>query len=136
MLGLTAALVLMAATPDAAACARVTDLDMAPRSQQMHFARIRKIDGRSVDAPYGFAPQGEQHRLTPGKHVLTISEEIEPRYFLSYSLSTQRARNKTIEIDVQADTLVYIAAKLLKSNTYDKNYWEPVVWKTKSVGCD
>jgi hypothetical protein len=135
MFGLLSAFALFAAA-DTSACARVTDLDMAPRSQQLHFARIQKIDDRNVASPYGFAPQGEQHRLAPGKHILTISEEIDPRYFLSYSLSAHRARHKTIEVDVQADTKIYVAAKLLKSNTYDKNYWEPVVWKTKSVVCD
>jgi hypothetical protein len=127
-------LLISALSASSGVCGRITEFDIAPRRENLHGLRIIKIDGKYVANDIRSPPR-LSHRLTPGTHTLVLAEEIDPHWLSRYSLSMQRERHKTLLVDVPVDTTVYLAAKLISSDSYRKNYWEPVAWKTKAAVC-
>lgn len=127
-------LLISALSANAGECGRISEFDIAPRRDNLHGVRIIKIDGKYVANDIRYPPK-LTHRLSPGSHTLVLAEDIDPRWLSLYSVSTQRARHKTLVVDVPANTTVYLAAKLISPNSYQKNYWQPVAWKTKPASC-
>lgn len=129
-----------AAEPPIAAaqgCGRVSDFDVAPRQQHLHGAKIMSIDG-AVPGPGG----SKSYQVSAGHHVLKIAEQIESRY-LAFNDRLRNAgagsRYKTLEVDVEPNTTLFVAARLddAKRNDWrDGAYWEPVVWRTSAEACD
>lgn len=115
----------------------MSDFDVAPRGDHLHAAKIMSIDGVSP------GPTGTRaYRVTAGRHVLKVAEQIEGRY-LSFN---DRARNsaigddryKTLDVDVPPDTTVLVAARLnddKRSEWKDGAYWDPVAWKQSAERC-
>lgn len=122
---------------DSAGCGRISDFDVAPRGDRLHAAKIISIDGVSP------GPTGTRaYRVSAGRHVIKVAEQIESRY-LSFS---DRARNsaigsdryKALDVDVPPDTTVLIAARLnedQRSEWKDGAYWDPVAWKQTAERC-
>jgi hypothetical protein len=127
------------APPIAAAqgCGRLSDFDVAPRQQHLHGAKILSVDG---EVP---GPSGSKSYVVPaGHHVLKIAEQIESRY-LAFNDRLRNTgpepRHKTLEIDVEPNTTLFVAARLdeaRRNEWRDGAYWEPVVWRTTQETCD
>ena len=124
-----------ATTMPSAGCGRISDFDVAPRQQHLHRAQLIAIDGNSV------GPSGSSsYRLSAGKHVLTVAEEIDARY-LSFNGRQRNAgvdNHKQIEVDVKPNTTYFLAARLNmdKLNQWrDGAYWDPALWLEKTERC-
>lgn len=128
-----------AVPPIAAArgCGRISDFDVAPRQQHLHGAKILSIDGE-VPGPGG----SKSYQVTAGHHVLKIAEQIESRYLAFNDRlrnSGVESRHKTIEVDVEPNTTLFVAARLddaRRNEWRDGAYWEPVIWRTSPEACD
>ena len=123
-----------AATPATGDCARITTFDVAPRQENLHGAIVTSIDG-GLPGPHN----ATSYRVTPGRHVLKVTERIESRY-LTFNDRQRNAsdRYKTLDIDVPANTTTMIAARLIpgKSRKWQNGaYWEPVAWKQVAEPC-
>lgn len=123
------------ATPAATqSCGRISDLDVAPRQQNLHGATIITIDGNLPGAS-----GSHSYRVAPGPHVLQVSERIENRYLtFNDRLRNSSNRYKTLKVDVQPGVTTLIAARLDpdKSNVWQNGaYWEPVAWKQVDEPC-
>lgn len=127
-------------TPPIAAaqgCGRLSDFDVAPRQQHLHGAKILSVDGE-VPGPSG----SKSYVVRAGHHVLKIAEQIESRY-LAFNDRLRNtgpeSRHKTIEVDVEPNTTLFVAARLddaRRNEWRDGAYWEPVVWRTTQETCD
>lgn len=119
----------------ASACGRISVFGDAPRSQDLHAAKLVTVDGR-LPGPTDAAA----FRLDPGEHTLTVSEGIESRY-LSFNerlRNAQSNRYKTLTIRVEPGTTYFLAARLNKdkvSEWKDGAYWDPVIWKEVAESC-
>lgn len=118
-------------------CGRISDFDVAPRQQHLHGAKVLDIDGE-LPGPSG----SKSYQVPAGRHVLKISEQIEPRY-LAFNDRLRNAgpgpRSKTIEVEVAANTTLFVAARLnddKRTEWRDGAYWDPVVWKTTPETCN
>lgn len=126
-------------------CGYVTDNDgPEPRSEQVHDARITRIDGRSTPLQ-----PVNRHRVDAGRHVLTVSERI-PRTWLSSAQAREIARMqqrkwarayKPLVVDVKPGMKYKVGARLLRdrldaAGIRDNAYWEPVVWAEESERCN
>jgi hypothetical protein len=118
-------------------CGRLSDFDVAPRQQQLHAAKILSIDG-AVPGPGG----SKSYEVPAGHHVLKIAERIESRYLAFNDRlrnSGPDARHKTLEVDVEPNTTLFVAARLddaRRNEWRDGAYWEPVVWRTTPESCN
>lgn len=119
-------------------CGRIDTTLKPPITQDIHPLVLHEIDGR-----LGGPLQSETFRLKPGRHVLKLSEAIEPRHF-TFNQNRKRSnlfrheRFKDFEIDIQADGLYRIGAKLIRDAREEIRsgaYWEPVVWSVSTLSC-
>lgn len=118
-------------------CGRISDFDVAPRQQHLHGAKVLSIDDE-LPGPTG----SKSYQVPAGRHVLKISEQIEPRY-LPFNDRLRNAgpgpRSKTIEVEVAPNTTLFVAARLnddKRTEWRDGAYWDPVVWRTTSETCN
>lgn len=115
-------------------CARISTFDVAPRQQNLHGAIVTTIDG-GLPGPH----DANSYRVTPGQHVLKVTERIESRYLtFNDRLRNSSDRYKTLEIDTPVNTTTMIAARLIpgKSGEWQNGaYWEPVAWKQIAEPC-
>ncbi len=126
------------AKPQAAsdACGRISEFDVAPRQQGLHAATLIAIDD-ALPGPSG----STSFKVKAGHHRLTVAERIEPKYLAFNDRlrnSGPRSRYKTLEVDVAADTTLFVSAQLIEARRNewrDGAYWEPVVWKTTAEPC-
>lgn len=129
---------LLAPTIAAADCGYVSSAAKPPLSEGVYPAEIRKIDG--IDQP-----RREQNRirLTVGTHRIAIEERIGtvPRGYTALRKLGNREVPlvyKIIKIEVQADTLYQIGARLHKDRLDPERphaYWEPVIWREQPQAC-
>lgn len=115
-------------------CGRISVLDIAPRSDQLHAATIVRIDGKTP----GVSGQNA-FRVAAGQHVLEVGELIESRY-LSFNdrLRSAGRTYKKITIDVAPNTTYFIAARLIdaqRNQWKDGAYWETAIWKSLPESC-
>lgn len=113
-------------------CARISTFHVAPRQQRYYQAKVLSIDGKLP----GTARQ-DTYRVTPGRHVLEVSEDIDsqdlPDYF---SRLRPRFGRQVLEVEVEAGSTALVAAQLLEDNPRDaRNYWAPKVWRTIAEPC-
>lgn len=115
---------------DTNACGRVSVFATPPQTRDLYPAYFSQIDGEN--AP----PRRAIIKLSPGKHVIELHELISDQW-VRRKKGIQRA--KAIEIDVQADTTYYLAAKFVREkrlSTFKEEYWEPVVWREIEQACE
>lgn len=118
-------------------CGRVTVFPASPRTRDLFPALLIAVDGETP----GPSSQ-DTFRLTPGRHVLTVAERIDERYF-SPIANQQRSRRgrdtyQTLEVDVQPGVTYLLAAHFLRdraSRILDGGYWQPVIWKERAESC-
>jgi len=127
-----------AASSDPRACARISIAARPPRARQLYPALLHRIDGRTP-GPL----ESDVFRVSPGRHVLTISEMIDNDRFSDIE-NRQRftlqgpARYKTLELDIQPNTTYRLAVRLineLRTPIRAQRYWEPVLWETRKEPC-
>lgn len=126
----------VAGDPDSS-CGRISTFPVAPRTRQLFSARLIAVDGE-LPGP----SSQDTFRIAPGRHVLTVAEAIDPRYFQSIA-NQQRSRQgrrgyKDIEIDVRPGVTYLLAARFhldRSSQILDGGYWEPVIWKERAEAC-
>lgn len=115
---------------DTNACGRVSVFATPPQTLDLYPAYFSQIDGEN--AP----PRRAIIKLSPGKHVIELHELISDQW-VRRKKSLQQS--KAIEIDVQADTTYYLAAKFVREkrlSTFKEEYWEPVVWREIEQACE
>lgn len=118
-------------------CGRVTVFPASPRTRDLFPARLIAVDGE-LPGP----SSQDTFRLSPGRHVLTVAELIDERYFSAIA-NQQRSRRgrdayKTLEIDVQPGVTYLLAAHFIRdqdSRILDGGYWRPVIWKERAEAC-
>jgi hypothetical protein len=118
-------------------CARVSTFDSAPRRQQLFPAVLIAVDG-ALPGP----TTAVSWRLSPGRHVLTVAEAIEPRRFTPLQNRERDGRNaqryKTLEIDAKPGITYRLAVRFHADRRDDMrrgDYWEPVIWKESPEPC-
>lgn len=114
---------------DSNACGRISVFATPPETRDLYPAYFAQIDGEN--AP----PRRSIIQLSPGKHVIELHELISDPWVRRKS-GLQHA--KAIEIDIQADTTYYLAAKFIpekRLKTFNEEYWEPVVWREVEQAC-
>lgn len=115
-----------------------------PRSHSVYRAEITRIDGRSTP----LTPVN-RHRLSPGRHVLTVRELVDRAWIgRSQDMLIQRMQRreranayKPLVLDVRPGTTYRIGARLLRDRLDPDSiranaYWEPVVWAEEAAACD
>jgi hypothetical protein len=118
-------------------CGRISTFHVSPRQRDLFAARLVAIDGRSPGTP-----SQETFRVSPGRHVLTVVEHIDPREFSGVA-NLRRTRaggldSRTLELDVQPGVTYLLAARLLRGQgvgTGPGDYWQPVIWKERAEVC-
>lgn len=118
------------------ACGRISVFDNAPRQQQLHAAALIDVDGRQ-------SPMSGQTsvRVSAGRHILKVGEQIDLRYLGFGQRLRDRGgteRYKTLTVDVDADTTYFLAAKINsehRNEWRDGLYWDPVIWSTSKENC-
>lgn len=114
-------------------CGRITIFHVAPRSQKLYRAKVLLIDGE-IPGP----SDQETFRVSPGRHVLEVSEQIDTEDLPTVRSRMRRNQEKVLEIDVAPNTTYLIASRLNNPNTPDFGkgaYWDPVVWKSIPESC-
>ena len=122
----------------AAECGYISSAAKPPLDDGIYPAEIRKIDG--VEQP---RRAQNRIRLSAGKHRIAIQERIGtvPRGYTALRKLGNREVAlvlKILDIDVQADTLYQIGARLHKDRLDPEQphaYWEPVVWREQAQDC-
>ncbi|MEW6990076.1 PDZ domain-containing protein [Colwelliaceae bacterium 6441] len=112
-------------------CGRISIFFEPPEAKMLFPAFIHKVDGNGV------MRDKLTLKLRAGKHIVHLHELISKRYLSKRGGGVQQS--KPIEIDVQANTNYYLAAKFLKEKSFKKfkeKYWEPVVWKKSKASCE
>lgn len=131
----------VAAQTPANACGRVSQFDMAPRSRQIYPVQVLAIDGRAPGPT-----TSETFRVTPGKHVVSMSEQIDPREFSNVELrrrTINRAGGRAkITFEVEPGYTYFVGAQSFLRGDRDamavrhgKEYWAPVVYMRISDVC-
>lgn len=118
-------------------CGRISIEDFAPRKQKIYPATLIEIDGRSA-----IPLDSRVFRVTPGTHVLTVGERIDPREFNS---TDQRQRTrltrdwyKTLTVEVEPGMTYRLGARLVMDQRHEIRsgaYWEPVIYAEKAESC-
>lgn len=126
----------MSASAPSSGCGRLSTFDVAPRADRIYHATIQQIDGVTP------GPSGqEDYRVSAGQHKLLVTEDIPTRQMgvgPSISLRSQRDHSKELIIDVKPNTVVMVGAKFHEdkaNNVAHGEYWDPVVWREKDLGC-
>ncbi len=124
-------------------CGFVTTIGAPPTlSEDIHQAVITMIDGKT-------AFPMNRHRLDAGRHVLVVTDAIEPHRLSSsqnHQIASMRRRErirgyyKAIIVDIKPNTSYSIGARLLRdrldADSIRANaYWEPVVWQERPESC-
>lgn len=133
-----------ASVPTGDGCGYVSTIDAPPRMSEFIFhGRITMIDGVST----ALFPTN-RHRLSVGRHVLVVSENIDE---IRFSDTQKRHRSlmqrykrkgayKALVVDIETDTRYSIGARLLRDRMDNESirnneYWEPVVWGSRPEPC-
>jgi hypothetical protein len=119
-------------------CGRVSTFLKPPISESIYPALLHEIDGRL----YGTL-DSEVLRVPVGRHVLKVTELIDPNRFLSQeNRQRQRVmrneRFKFLEIDVKPNTKYHLGVRFFadrRDPIRDQAYWEPVIWKEAEEPC-
>jgi len=119
-------------------CARVSVFLTPPVSQKLYPALLHEIDGR-LPGPL----DGTVFRVSPGRHVLKISELIDGTRFDAFENRRRgqlmrQERFKYLEIDAKPNTTYRLAVRFFPERTdpiRDQAYWEPVVWQEVAETC-
>jgi hypothetical protein len=137
--GLCGLALLLASIPAMADCGYVGASVKPPLSEDLYPAEIRRIDGEDLGAR-----KASRHRLSAGKHRLSIQELIgtTPRGYTALRKLGNREVAlvyKVIEIEVEPGQHYHIAARLHRDRLDRERphaYWEPVVWRVDPAACD
>jgi hypothetical protein len=141
----------------ASTCGRVSVFDIFPRNRQVYPAAIIAIDGRHPGP-------GPIFRLSPGRHVLTVAENIDTNQFsgvaqfqrnravrpgvagegaapaAAQGVAPQRAQSpyKDLVVDVLPGVTYHVAAQFHPDRRYEirtNAYWEPLVYSESPEPC-
>ncbi len=89
--------------------------------------KLKAIDGEQV------IQRKDAIWLKPGNHRLSLSPQIDYQVFGNGALLSSKLRNRNlpgdIEIEVQADTVYYLA---FDASDADLDNWKTIVWKTEN----
>ncbi len=129
------------AQPTASVCGRISQFDMAPRNRQVYPVQVLAIDQR-VPGP----STSDSFRVTPGPHVVSMAERIDPREFSGVELrrrSIDRDSGRAkITFEVEAGYTYFVGAQsFLRSNRNaiavkrGREYWAPVVYQRIAESC-
>lgn len=112
-------------------CGRVSTFHVAPRSRHLYGTRLLEIDGHLP----GPATQNT-FRVEPGQHELLIAEDIDARD-LPTTFTRRRSDwgRKTLTLTVEPGMTYLLAARLDDTRAANKEYWQPVAWKTVAEPC-
>jgi hypothetical protein len=112
-------------------CGRVSTFHVAPRSEHLYAVKLLQVDGRLP----GTSLQ-ETFRLSPGRHELLLSEQIDRRD-LPDTFTRKRTEwgRKLLTVDVVAGETLLLAARLDDPRAATADYWAPVVWKSTAEPC-
>ncbi len=127
-----------AGDPDpASTCGRISVFDAAPRGRHLYPAILIAVDG-NLPGP----TEATSFRMEPGRHVLTVAENIDAAQFSSLPQFERgragRERYKTLEVDVQPGITYRLAAQFnidQRASIKDNAYWTPVVWSEIAESC-
>ena len=119
-------------------CARVSVFLKPPVSQKLYPALLHEIDGR-LPGPL----DNTVFRISPGRHVLKISELVDSTRFDAFENRRRgqlmrQERFKYLEIDAKPNTTYRLAVRFFPDRTSpirDQAYWEPVVWEEVAETC-
>jgi hypothetical protein len=141
----------------ASTCGRVSIFDTFPRNRQVYPAAIIAIDGRHPGP-------GPIFRLPPGRHVLTVAENIDANQFSGVAqfqrsrairpgvgggnadaaatpgAASPRAQSpyKDLVVDIQLGVTYHVAAQFHLDRRYDirtNAYWDPLVFSESPEAC-
>jgi membrane-associated protease RseP (regulator of RpoE activity) len=125
-------------TAPAEGCGRVSVFLKPPVSQRLFPALLHEIDGR-LPGPLS----NTVFRVSPGRHVLKVSELIDGNRF--DALQNRRRgqlmrqeRFKFLEIEVQPNTTYRLGVRFDPERidpVRDQAYWEPVIWQEVAEPC-
>lgn len=124
--------------PARAGCGRVNLALRPPLSEDIFPALLHTIDGR-----LGGPISNQVYRLSPGRHVLKLSEQIDGNRFWGGDNNhreqlRRKERFKFLELDVKPGITYRIGARFFKDRidpVHAQDYWEPVVWKEFEEAC-
>lgn len=134
-----------ATTPvDTAPCGYVSTAGPVSKiGQGIHDAAIASIDGRSTPLD-----TRNRYRLSAGRHVLVVSEEIDEAHLTSFQIKSrllvlsrlQERANKVLVVDIKPGTRLRVGAQLLRDkldsqSMRDNLYWQPVAWQEPAGKC-
>jgi hypothetical protein len=119
-------------------CARVSVFLKPPVSQKLYPALLHEIDGRLPGAL-----DNSVFRISPGRHVLKLSELVDDTRFDAFENRRRgqlmrQERFKYLEIDAKPNTTYRLAVRFFPERTHpirDQAYWEPVVWEEVAETC-
>jgi len=129
--GIAAATLANSAPGGNGGCGRISEFPTAPRSQKLYGAKILAIDGKLP------GPKGQQNfRVPVGPHEVTLAENIDYRDLPIVHNRERRGSEKTITVDVKADTTTIMASRLTEASAASgRGYWQPAVWKEIPEPC-
>lgn len=118
-------------------CGRISIEQQTPRNRDVFPALLLSVDGR-LPGP----SDNTRFRLTPGRHVLLVTETIDSEQFSSIA-NMQRTRRgeggyRELEIEIQPGVTYYLGAMLRRdrgNRVASGEYWEPVIWKMHPERC-
>jgi hypothetical protein len=133
---LGSATVTQTAATTSSGCGRISTYDVAPRSERIYHATIQQIDGVTP------GPSGqEDYRVSAGPHKLLVNEDIPTRQIgigPDATMRSQRDHSKILLVDIKPDTTVLVGAKFHEdkaNQVRSGEYWDPIVWREKSMSC-
>jgi hypothetical protein len=136
-------------------CGRVSVFDIFPRNRHVYPATLIAIDGRHPGP-------GPSFRLPPGRHVLTVAENIDPNQFSGVA---QFQRNRTIRpgvsgagidpatgaaaqragspyndivVDIMPGVTYHVGAQFHPERRYEirtNAYWDPLLFSESPEPC-
>lgn len=119
-------------------CGRVHVGLKPPVSQELFPIVLHEVDG-GMPGPLS----NQVFRLSPGRHVLKVSEDIDGTRFTGlqndHRVRLQRSEMfKYMTLDVEPNTTYRLGVKFFKDKREpirEQRYWEPVVWKQFEENC-
>lgn len=129
----------IAASTATQGCGRIdVGLIRPPVSQEIFPIVLHEVDG-GLPGPLG----NQLFRLSAGRHVLKVSEDINGNRFTAlqndHRQRLQRSEMfKYFTLDVEPNTTYRLGVKFFKDKREpirDQGYWEPVVWKQFDESC-
>ena len=135
-LGSTAVTAQTSTSSSSSGCGRISTYDVAPRSERVYHATIEQIDGVTP------GPSGQEtYRVSAGQHKLLVNEDIPTRQIgigPDATMRSQRDHSKVLIVDVKPDSVMMVGAKFHEdkaNNVRNGEYWDPIVWREKGMGC-